>query len=110
MAREGVNPCLRRWKRNVQDIEGEVLCGEIPLFIRKSFQNLPILVSQFTLFASTKKGTKPDFHGAASPEHAKVLYQLFVEKVGQGYHAHRVKDGVFQAMSKSVSDHVNVQH
>lgn len=34
------------WKKNVKDIEGEVLC-----------------VSQFTLFASTSKG-KPDFHRA----------------------------------------------
>lgn len=62
-------------------------------------------VSQFTLFASTKKGTKPDFHGAASPEHAKMLYQLFVEKVGQGYQKDRVKDGVFQAMSESECKH-----
>ena len=34
------------WKKNVKDIDGDVLC-----------------VSQFTLFASTTKG-KPDFHRA----------------------------------------------
>ncbi|KAI1085308.1 D-tyrosyl-tRNA deacylase [Whalleya microplaca] len=70
-----------RWKRSVQDISGEVLC-----------------VSQFTLLASTKKGNKPDFHGALGGEEAKRLYQYFFEKVQQGYVADRVKDGVFQAM------------
>lgn len=70
-----------RWKRSVKDIDGEVLC-----------------VSQFTLLASTKKGNKPDFHGAASGEAAKRLYQYFFEKVQQGYVADKVKNGVFQAM------------
>jgi D-Tyr-tRNAtyr deacylase len=56
------------------------------------------LVSQFTLLASTKKGSKPDFHGALGGDQAKELYQLFVSKVQQGYAADRVKDGVFQAM------------
>ncbi|RYO90787.1 hypothetical protein DL764_008390 [Monosporascus ibericus] len=70
-----------RWKKNVQEVNGEVLC-----------------VSQFTLLASTKKGNKPDFHGAAGGEEAKRLYQYFFEKVQQGYAAERVKNGVFQAM------------
>ncbi|KAF7889927.1 uncharacterized protein EAF02_002342 [Botrytis sinoallii] len=70
-----------RWKHNVQDIQGEVLC-----------------VSQFTLLASTKKGSKPDFHGAMGGDQARELYQLFVTKVQQGYTSERVKDGVFQAM------------
>ncbi|KAK3994655.1 D-Tyr tRNAtyr deacylase-like domain-containing protein [Cladorrhinum sp. PSN332] len=70
-----------RWKRNVQDINGEVLC-----------------VSQFTLLASTKKGSKPDFHGAMGGDDAKLLYQHFYRKVQEGYKAERVKDGVFQAM------------
>ena len=69
------------WKRSVQDIEGEVLC-----------------VSQFTLYASTKKGNKPDFHGAAKGETAKELYDYFFARVQAGYHPTRVKDGVFQAM------------
>ena len=55
-------------------------------------------VSQFTLLASTKKGTKPDFHGAANPEEARRLYQYFVQKVKQGYADDRVQDGRFQAM------------
>jgi D-tyrosyl-tRNA(Tyr) deacylase len=58
----------------------------------------PLLVSQFTLLAKTKKGTKPDFHGAANPEEASRLYQYFVQKVRGQYEEERVKDGVFQAM------------
>lgn len=56
------------------------------------------LVSQFTLLASTKKGNKPDFHGAMGGDEAKVLYQHFYRKVQEGYIAGKVKDGVFQAM------------
>ncbi|KAI2776572.1 deacylase [Daldinia loculata] len=70
-----------RWKKSVMDISGEVLC-----------------VSQFTLLASTKKGNKPDFHGAMGGEEAKRLYDYFFEKVQQGYAADKVKNGVFQAM------------
>jgi len=55
-------------------------------------------VSQFTLLASTKKGNKPDFHGALGGDAAKDLYQLFYRKVQEGYTPDRVKDGVFQAM------------
>jgi D-tyrosyl-tRNA(Tyr) deacylase len=54
-------------------------------------------VSQFTLLASTKKGAKPDFHGAANPEEARRLYHYFVQKVKAGYMEERVKDGQFQA-------------
>jgi D-tyrosyl-tRNA(Tyr) deacylase len=57
-----------------------------------------LLVSQFTLLAKTKKGTKPDFHGAAKPEEASRLYHYFVQKVKDLYLQDRVKDGKFQAM------------
>ncbi|RSL47239.1 D-tyrosyl-tRNA(Tyr) deacylase [Fusarium floridanum] len=57
-----------------------------------------LCVSQFTLLASTKKGAKPDFHGAANPEEARRLYHYFVQKVRAGYQEERVKDGQFQAM------------
>lgn len=55
-------------------------------------------MSQFTLLASTKKGNKPDFHGALGGDEAKRLYQYFYQKVQEGYTVDRVKDGVFQAM------------
>ncbi|KAK3682160.1 D-Tyr tRNAtyr deacylase-like domain-containing protein [Podospora appendiculata] len=70
-----------RWKKSVQDINGEVLC-----------------VSQFTLLASTKKGNKPDFHGALGGDEAKDLYSCFVRKIQEGHASEKVKDGVFQAM------------
>ncbi len=58
----------------------------------------PALVSQFTLLASTKKGSKPDFHGAMGGDQARELYQLFVRRIREGYQEEKVKDGVFQAM------------
>jgi len=70
-----------RWKCNVTDIHGEVLC-----------------VSQFTLLASMKKGNKPDFHQSANGDQAKTLYQAFFKKVGSLYESDKVKDGLFAAM------------
>lgn len=64
----------------------------------KNIRLMRLLVSQFTLLAKTKKGTKPDFHGAAKPEEASRLYHYFVQKVKDLYLADRVKDGKFQAM------------
>ncbi|KAJ5623164.1 hypothetical protein N7490_011769 [Penicillium lividum] len=70
-----------QWKKNVQDIEGEVLC-----------------VSQFTLYGKMKKGNKPDFHDAAKPDVARKLYDHFYNKMSSSYKPERVKNGVFQAM------------
>jgi D-tyrosyl-tRNA(Tyr) deacylase len=39
-----------------------------------------LVVSQFTLLASTRKGTKPSWHRAAGPEVAVPLYEAFVRK------------------------------
>jgi len=50
------------------------------------------------LLASTKKGNKPDFHGALGSDEAKLLYQYFYSKVQEAYFPEKVKDGVFQAM------------
>jgi len=40
-----------------------------------------IVVSQFTLFASTKKGNRPSYIKAARPETAIPLYEAFIKKV-----------------------------
>jgi D-tyrosyl-tRNA(Tyr) deacylase len=51
---------------SVQDIQGEI-----------------IVVSQFTLFANTKKGNRPSFIRSARPETAIPLYEKFVETLRQ---------------------------
>lgn len=63
------------------DIQGGVIC-----------------VSQFTLFAKVKKGTKPDFHGAQKGDTAVDLYQRVRELVAKGLPGGEVGDGVFGAM------------
>jgi D-tyrosyl-tRNA(Tyr) deacylase len=42
-----------------------------------------LLVSQFTLHASTKKGNRPSYIRAARPETAIPLYEKFGDKLGQ---------------------------
>ena len=55
--------CDENGKMNlsVKDIDGEAL-----------------IVSQFTLLANYKKGNRPDYFAAGSPEHANYLYEYFV--------------------------------
>lgn len=55
-------------------------------------------MSQFTLYATTKKGNKPDFHKSAPAAKAKELYDTFFGQVQKLYREDRVKDGIFQAM------------
>jgi D-tyrosyl-tRNA(Tyr) deacylase len=38
-----------------------------------------LVVSQFTLHASTKKGNRPSYIRAARPEHAIPLYEYFIK-------------------------------
>ena len=42
-----------------------------------------LVVSQFTLFAMTKKGNRPSFIRAARPEHAVPLYEMFIQRLAE---------------------------
>jgi D-tyrosyl-tRNA(Tyr) deacylase len=41
-----------------------------------------LCVSQFTLYADTRRGNRPGFTGAARPELARPLYERFCERAG----------------------------
>jgi D-tyrosyl-tRNA(Tyr) deacylase len=56
-----------------------------------------LLVSQFTLCASLKKGTRPSFTGAMPPEQANALFELLVTRLEQEV---AVEKGVFGADMK----------
>jgi D-aminoacyl-tRNA deacylase len=56
-----------------------------------------LVVSQFTLHASTAKGTRPSFNASARPEHARPLYERFTAQIAELL-GHPVQTGVFGAM------------
>jgi D-tyrosyl-tRNA(Tyr) deacylase len=54
-----------------------------------------LVVSQFTLYGDCRKGRRPGFDQAASPEHARGLYEYFVQRLESSNVT--VATGVFQA-------------
>jgi D-tyrosyl-tRNA(Tyr) deacylase len=58
-----------------------------------------LVISQFTLFAITKKGNRPSFVRAARPEHAIPLYEFFKTQL-EKLSSKTVRSGIFGADMK----------
>ncbi|MBK9733797.1 MAG: D-tyrosyl-tRNA(Tyr) deacylase [Saprospiraceae bacterium] len=67
---------------SISDIEGDFL-----------------VISQFTLLASTKKGNRPSYTKSARPEKSKPLYETFIKKL-ETLHNKEVLSGIFGADMK----------
>jgi len=68
-----------KMNKSLRDIEGGIL-----------------LISQFTLFASTKKGNRPSYLGSAPPQMAQELYNNFQKELTE-VHGVPIGTGIFAA-------------
>lgn len=67
---------------SVQDVDGDI-----------------IVVSQFTLHASTKKGNRPSYIKASKPDFAIPMYETFVKSLERDF-GKKVQTGIFGANMK----------
>jgi len=58
-----------------------------------------LIISQFTLYASTRKGNRPSYIKAAKPDQAIPLYRNFIDHIKSVYKI-KVEEGVFGANMK----------
>ena len=65
---------------SLKDVEGDIL-----------------VVSQFTLFASTKKGNRPSYIRSAKPDFSLPMYEKFLKTLGDSFEG-KVESGSFGAM------------
>ena len=76
--------------RIFEDEHGKMNCSVIEA------KGAILVVSQFTLYGDVRRGKRPSFDGAASPEQAKSLYDYFVQRLrSAGVHC---ETGRFQEM------------
>jgi D-tyrosyl-tRNA(Tyr) deacylase len=70
-----------KMNRSLRDVNGEAL-----------------VVSQFTLYADTRRGTRPSYTDAAPPEQAERTYERFKQALGRELGGRPIPSGVFGAM------------
>jgi D-aminoacyl-tRNA deacylase len=69
--------------------------GVMNINLREAQGNI-LLVSQFTLFASTRKGNRPSYMRASKPEVAVPLYEMMIKKL-ENLTERGVEKGIFGA-------------
>lgn len=70
-----------KMNRSVKEVDGEML-----------------IISQFTLYGETVRGSRPSFIDAAKPDEAISLYEKFVARVKSNLGDDKIKVGIFGAM------------